>query len=172
MSTNTREGPSTVRLKVNGEWRSAVADPRMLLSDFLRHELGLTGTNVGCEHGVCGACTVRIDGRLARSCIAFAVQVDGSEVRTVEALTADDGGLGPLQQAFSDEHGLQCGYCTPGMLLTAEQLLEERRNPDEDEIREYLSGNVCRCTGYKGIVAAILRASADREAAASDNRAS
>src|SRR5882757_1290880 len=105
MSSNTRKGPTTVRLKVNGEWRSAVVEPRMLLSDFLRHELGLTGTNVGCEQGVCGACTVRIDGRLARSCITYAVQVDSSEIRTIEALENDDGSLGVLQEAFVEKHG-------------------------------------------------------------------
>jgi aerobic-type carbon monoxide dehydrogenase small subunit (CoxS/CutS family) len=158
MSTNTRERASSVRLNVNGEWREGVADARMLLSDFLRHELGLTGTNVGCEHGVCGACTVRIDGELARSCIAFAVQVDGAEIRTVEALAAPGAELHPIQEAFSAEHGLQCGYCTPGFLLTTEQLLEELPDPSEDEVREYLSGNVCRCTGYQGVVRAVMKA--------------
>jgi aerobic carbon-monoxide dehydrogenase small subunit len=158
MSTNTREQASTVRLNVNGEWREGTADPRMLLSDFLRHELGLTGTNVGCEHGVCGACTVRIDGQLARSCIAFAVQVDGAEIRTVEGFAAPGDPLHPIQEAFGSEHGLQCGYCTPGFLLTTEQLLEENPDPSEEEVREYLSGNVCRCTGYQGVIRAVMKA--------------
>jgi aerobic-type carbon monoxide dehydrogenase small subunit (CoxS/CutS family) len=158
MTRNTREHATTVRLTVNGVWREAAAEPRMLLSDFLRHELGLTGTNVGCEHGVCGACTVRIDGQLARSCIALAVQVDGAEIRTVEALAAPNEELHPIQEAFHAEHGLQCGYCTPGFLLTTEQLLEENPDPTEDEVREYLSGNVCRCTGYQGVIRAVMRA--------------
>ncbi|HEX4805567.1 MAG TPA: (2Fe-2S)-binding protein [Conexibacter sp.] len=158
MSANTREQAGTVRLKVNGEWREGRAEPRTLLSDFLRHELGLTGTNVGCEHGVCGACTVRIDGQLARSCITFAVQVDGAEVRTVEGLAAPGGRLHPIQEAFRAEHGLQCGYCTPGFLLTTEQLLEENPAPTEEEARDYLSGNVCRCTGYQGVLRAVMRA--------------
>ncbi len=158
MALNGREGPTTVHLKVNGEWLRASAEPRLLLSDFLRHELGLTGTNVGCEHGVCGACTVRIDGEIARSCITFAVQVDGAEIETVEGLAREDGELHPIQAAFQAEHGLQCGYCTPGMLLTAQQLLEENPDPSVEEIREYLSGNVCRCTGYQGIVRAVQRA--------------
>jgi aerobic carbon-monoxide dehydrogenase small subunit len=149
-----------VRINVNGEWRSALVEPRILLSDFLRHELGMLGTNVGCEHGVCGACSVRIDGEIARSCITFAVQVDNADVRTIEAL--DDGAdLHPIQQAFRAEHALQCGYCTPGMVLTTEQLLEEIPDPSDEEIREYLSGNVCRCTGYQNILKAVHRAARD-----------
>jgi carbon-monoxide dehydrogenase small subunit len=129
----------------------------MLLSDFLRHELGLTGTHVGCEHGVCGACTVRLDGEMVRACLALAVQADGLEVETIEGL-APDGELHPIQQAFREQHGLQCGFCTPGMVLTTQRLLEENRDPTEAEIREYLSGNVCRCTGYVGIVNAVAQA--------------
>lgn len=146
-----------VSLVVNGERMSATVEPRTLLSDFLRDHLELTGTNVGCEHGVCGACTVRLDGRLARSCITFAVQVQGAAVDTVEGL-ASGRELHPIQQAFQDEHGLQCGYCTPGFLLTAQALLEQNPDPSEEEIREYISGNLCRCTGYVGIVNAIRRA--------------
>jgi carbon-monoxide dehydrogenase small subunit len=170
MARNTRKGPTEVRVNVNGTWRSATVDPRMLLSDFLRHELGLTGTNVGCEHGVCGACTVRIDGLIARSCITFAVQVDNAEISTVEGLSGESGELHPIQRAFHEAHALQCGYCTPGMLLTTEALLEEISHPSEEQIREYLSGNVCRCTGYQGIVTAVRAAanelSLNRDAAA------
>jgi carbon-monoxide dehydrogenase small subunit len=139
---------------VNGVDRAADVPPRMLLSDFLRHQLRLTGTHVGCEHGVCGACTVRIDGMLARSCTTFAVQAEGSEIRTIEALGTPDA-LHPVQEAFRAQHGLQCGFCTPGFVITVEALLEEIPDPSEEEIREYLAGNVCRCTGYVGIVAAV-----------------
>lgn len=150
------EGPEPVRIRltVNGEARTAMVEPRLLLSDFLRHELGLTGTHVGCEHGVCGACSISIDGDIARSCTTFAVQVDGCEIRTVEGL-AQDGQLHPIQDAFRANHGLQCGFCTPGFLMTTEALLAENPDPTDEEIREYLSGNVCRCTGYVGIVAAV-----------------
>ncbi len=144
----------TVSVTVNGTPRAATVESRMLLSDFLREELLLTGTHVGCEHGVCGACTVSIDGEIARACTTLAVQVDGAEIRTVEGM-ASGGELHPIQQAFREQHGLQCGFCTPGFLITVEALLEEIPNPSEDEIREYLSGNVCRCTGYLGIVAAV-----------------
>ncbi len=149
-------GPEPVRItvNVNGETRTATVEPRLLLSDFLRHELALTGTHVGCEHGVCGACSIRIDGEIARSCTTFAVQADGCEVRTVEAL-AQDGHLHPIQEAFRANHGLQCGFCTPGFLMTTEALLAENPDPTDEEIREYLSGNICRCTGYVGIVAAV-----------------
>jgi carbon-monoxide dehydrogenase small subunit len=126
----------------------------MLLVDFLRHELGFTGTHVGCEHGVCGACTIRMNGELVRSCITLAVQADGAEIDTVEGMAAGDE-LHPVQQAFHEAHGLQCGFCTPGLLLTTEQLLRENADPSEREIREYLSGNICRCTGYVGIVEAV-----------------
>ena len=141
-------------LRVNGRELTGQAEPRMLLSDFIRHELGLTGTHVGCEHGVCGACTIRLDGELVRSCLMLAVQADGHDVETVESL-ADGDTLHPIQQAFHEAHGLQCGFCTPALLLTTQQLLTERPQAGEREIREYLSGNICRCTGYGGIVEAV-----------------
>ena len=141
-------------LRVNGEERTGVAEPRTLLVDFLRHELGLTGTHVGCEHGVCGACTVRLDGEPIRSCIAFAVQAEGAQIETIEGLASGDD-LHPIQRAFREQHALQCGFCTPGMVLIVQSLLEDNPNPSESEIREYLAGNVCRCTGYIGIVAAV-----------------
>ena len=150
-------GETVVRLTVNGEERRAIAEPRMLLADFLRHELGLTGTHVGCEQGVCGACTVRMDGELARSCLLFAVQADGATIETVEGLSTGEE-LHPVQQAYHEKHGLQCGYCTPGLLLASVDLLERNSNPSEAEIREYLAGNICRCTGYVGIVAAVQEA--------------
>ena len=128
-----------------------------MLADFLRHEIGLTGTHLGCEHGVCGACTVLVDGRSTRSCLMFAVQANGCEVTTVEGL-APDGELSVLQQAFMDNHGLQCGFCTPGMLITLTELLRETPEPSEQEVREALTGNLCRCTGYAGIVKAALDA--------------
>jgi carbon-monoxide dehydrogenase small subunit len=130
---------------------------RLLLSDFLRHELGLTGTHVGCEHGVCGCCTVLVDGVSARSCLALAAQCQGAEIRTVESLSLPDGSLHPIQEAFRQCHGLQCGFCTPGFLMAISRFLEEERRADfsEEEIREALSGNLCRCTGYAGIVEAV-----------------
>ena len=140
---------------VNGVAIDADAPPRTLLSDFLRHELRLTGTNVGCEMGVCGACTVSVDGEPARSCLMFAVQADGCSIRTVESL-ATDGKLSRLQQTFSDHHALQCGYCTPGILMTLDTLMQKNALPsDEKSVREAISGNICRCTGYNGIVDAI-----------------
>lgn len=157
MSAAVIGGETVVRLVVNGEERRGIAEPRTLLSDFLRHELGLTGTHVGCEQGVCGACTVRVDGALARSCLMFAVQVEGAQIETVEGLASGDE-LHPVQQAYHEQHGLQCGYCTPGLLLATVDLLESNPDPSEDEIREYLAGNVCRCTGYVGIVAAVRAA--------------
>jgi aerobic-type carbon monoxide dehydrogenase small subunit (CoxS/CutS family) len=153
------DGETVVRLVVNGEERRGIAEPRTLLSDFLRHELGLTGTHVGCEQGVCGACTVRVDGALARSCLLFAVQAQGAHVETVEGLASGDE-LHPVQRAYHEHHGLQCGYCTPGLLLATIDLLERTPDPSEDEIRDYLAGNVCRCTGYVGIVAAVQAAAA------------
>jgi aerobic-type carbon monoxide dehydrogenase small subunit (CoxS/CutS family) len=143
-----------VRLRVNGRERVAPAEPRTLLSDFLRHGLGLTGTHVGCEHGACGACTVLVDGRATLSCLMLAVQAEGAEVLTVEGL-AGENGLHPIQEAFRTCHGLQCGFCTPGMLLAAKALLDEVPDPSDDEIRDHLAGNVCRCTGYVGIVEAV-----------------
>ena len=152
--------PRTVELVVNGERRAGEAEPRMLLSDFLREQLGLTGTHVGCEHGVCGACTVLVDGEAARSCLMLAVQAAGSEVRTIEGLGGVDD-MHPLQEAFWEKHGLQCGFCTPGMLMTAVELLESTLNPSLDDIREAISSNLCRCTGYQTIVEAV-QAAAER----------
>jgi aerobic-type carbon monoxide dehydrogenase small subunit (CoxS/CutS family) len=159
--TEATDEERIVRFKVNGVTRSGVAEPRMLLVDFLRHELDLTGTHVGCEHGVCGACTVRMDGEVVRSCIMFAVQADGAEIETIEGM-AKGAELHPVQEAFRQKHGLQCGFCTPGMVLAVQTLLEENPNPSEPEIREYLSGNVCRCTGYVGIVDAVKYAAAQK----------
>jgi aerobic-type carbon monoxide dehydrogenase small subunit (CoxS/CutS family) len=142
--------------RVNGEEIAAEVEPRMLLSDFIRHELRLTGTNVGCEMGVCGACTVSLDGEPVRSCLTFAAQVDDCDIRTVESLSPD-GELGRLQRTFHEHHALQCGYCTPGILMTLDTLMRKQRVPrDEAAIREMLSGNICRCTGYQNIVDAVL----------------
>jgi len=149
-----------VTLTVNGKQRSGFAEPRMLLTDFLRHELQVFGVHVGCEHGVCGACTVLIDGKAMRSCTRYAVQMDGREVITVEGL-ADPGTLNVLQRAFSEHHALQCGFCTPGILSSATQFLRKNPQPSEADVRDMLSGHICRCTGYAGIVAAIMDA-ADR----------
>jgi carbon-monoxide dehydrogenase small subunit len=143
-----------VSLTVNGTRYEQAVEPRMLLSDFLRHVLGLTGTHVGCEHGVCGACSVLLDGESVRSCLMFAIQAQGHEITTVEGLgTIDE--LHPVQEAFREAHGLQCGFCTPGILTTVVPFLEENPNPTEHEIREALSGNLCRCTGYQHIVDAV-----------------
>ena len=146
-----------ISLTVNGETVSREVPVRLTLADFLRHELELTGTHLGCEHGVCGACTVLVGGRTARSCLMLAVQADGLDVRTVEGM-ADGETLTPLQQAFIDNHGLQCGFCTPGVLATLTELLDTNPDPSETEVREWLSGNICRCTGYQGIVDAALAA--------------
>ena len=146
-----------ITLIVNGHLRDLVVETRMHLGDALRQELRLTGTHLGCEHGVCGACTVLVDGQSARSCLMFAVQVNNCEVTTVEGL-APDGKLSVLQQAFIDNHGLQCGFCTPGMLITLTELLRENPEPSEQDVREALTGNLCRCTGYAGIVKAALDA--------------
>lgn len=143
-----------ISLTVNGTSYTRAVEPRLLLSDFLRHELGLTGTHVGCEHGVCGACTVLLNGEPIRSCLAFAIQMDGASITTVEGL-AGGGELHPLQAAFQEKHGLQCGFCTPGILMTMAPWIEAHPNPTEAEIREALSGNLCRCTGYQKIVEAI-----------------
>jgi aerobic-type carbon monoxide dehydrogenase small subunit (CoxS/CutS family) len=134
-------------------------DSRLLLSDFLRDQLRLTGTHLGCEHGVCGACTIHVNGKAARSCLMFAVQADGCTIDTVESLVREDGSLHPLQQAFSDNHALQCGFCTPGFLMTLTDFLQENPDPSEAEIREAISGNLCRCTGYANIVKAVKQAS-------------
>lgn len=154
----TLDGSSPVTLHVNGQPRCGQAEPRLHLGDFLRNELGLTGTHLGCEHGVCGACTVLVDGVSSRSCLMLAVQAEGAQVRTVEGLAQEDGPLSLLQQAFHDNHGLQCGYCTPGILMSLTELLETHPAPDEAVIRDVLSGHLCRCTGYQNIVAAALKA--------------
>ena len=148
----------TVNVTVNGQVFRRVVEPRLLLSDFLRHEIGLTGTHVGCEHGVCGACTILFDGESARSCLMFAVQADGRAITTVEGLAKGPEELHPLQQAFWEAHGLQCGYCTPGILMSLVPFLQKNPRPNEAEVREALSGNLCRCTGYQHIVDAVLLA--------------
>jgi len=156
-----------IEVDINGETYAGEVEPRTLLSDFIRHQAGLTGTHVGCEHGVCGACTIQLDGETVRSCLMLAAQANGRSLLTVEGL-ADGGELHPLQQAFHERHALQCGFCTPGFLLSAEALLRERPDPSEREVREALAGNLCRCTGYEGIVKAVLDVAAARrgEAAA------
>ena len=146
-----------VRVSVNGVIYERSVEPRLLLSDFLRHELGLTGTHVGCEHGVCRMCTILLDGRTARSCLAFAVQADGCQIRTVEGLGSVDS-LHPIQDAFWEKHGLQCGYCTPAMLMAAVELMEANPNPSREEIRDAVGGILCRCTGYQTIVEAVALA--------------
>jgi aerobic-type carbon monoxide dehydrogenase small subunit (CoxS/CutS family) len=150
-----------VFVTVNGTGHEREVEARLLLSDFLRHDLGLTGTHVGCEHGVCGACTVLVDGLPVRSCLMFAPQANGKTITTVEGL-AKDGKLSPLQEAFRDAHGLQCGYCTPGILITMQAFLDETPKPSEDEVRDALSGNLCRCTGYQHIVDAVMLAAGRR----------
>ena len=152
-----------IAVTVNGRRRRELVEPRLLLSDFIRHTLGLTGTHVGCEHGVCGACTVRLDGVAVRSCLLFAVQVDGAELDTVESLSGG-GKLTPLQSAFREAHALQCGFCTPGILMAAADLLDREEKPSRDEITELLSGHLCRCTGYAPIVDAIAAAAEERSA--------
>jgi carbon-monoxide dehydrogenase small subunit len=147
-----------VRLTVNGVAHELRVPARRLLSDALRHDLGLTGTHVGCEHGVCGACTVLVDGRPMRSCLMLAVSAVGSSITTVEGLTRQDGSLGPVQQAFAECHGLQCGFCTPGFLTTITAGLADNPAPSEEEAREIVAGNLCRCTGYTNIVRSVLRA--------------
>ncbi len=161
----TSGSPHRVRFTFNGRAVSGFAEPRMLLSDFIRHVLGATGTHVGCEHGVCGACTVQIDGVPARSCLALAVQAEGADIRTVEGLAPAADRLSPLQSAFRDNYGLQCGFCTPGILMSLDALLDERPNVSEPEIREFLSGHLCRCTGYASIVKAALAAARQRREA-------
>jgi aerobic-type carbon monoxide dehydrogenase small subunit (CoxS/CutS family) len=145
----------TIRLSVNGESHEIDVEPRWLLSDVLRHGLGLTGTHVGCEHGVCGCCTVLVDGRPARSCLMFAIQAEGTEIQTVEGLAPEDGELHPLQESFRRHHGLQCGYCTPGFLMSALPIYERAADMSDDELRHAIAGQLCRCTGYAGIIAAI-----------------
>ncbi len=159
MSEAPRPAPRPVRLTVNGVDRAGAAEPRTSLADFLREALDLTGTHVGCEHGVCGACTVLVDGEAARSCLMLAVQAAGADILTVEGLMTD-GALHPLQEAFREHHALQCGFCTPGMLLTALDLLRTNPTPSEDQIRHGLSAVLCRCTGYHNIIKAVAAAAA------------
>jgi carbon-monoxide dehydrogenase small subunit len=147
-----------VTMSVNGTRRGARVEPRLTLADHLRERCGLTGTHVGCEHGVCGACTVLLDGAPVRACLVFAVQADGCEITTVEAMASPDGELSAVQKAFQECHGLQCGFCTPGFVVTVTAFLADNPNPSDEEIRRALSGNLCRCTGYQGIVAAVRQA--------------
>jgi carbon-monoxide dehydrogenase small subunit len=153
-----------VSLTVNGRPYRIEVEPRITLADALRERCGLTGTHLACEHGVCGACTVSVDGLAIRSCLMFAVQADGAEIVTIEGL-ASDGDLHPVQRAFQAEHGLQCGFCTPGFVMSVTKFLEANPDPSDDEIRDGISGNLCRCTGYQGIVRAVKRAAAEMQAA-------
>ena len=148
--------PHPLAFTLNGKPVSGTAEPRMLLTDFLRHQLGMTGTHVGCEHGVCGACTIQIDGQPARACLTYALQAEGRHITTVEGLAEADGELSPLQAAFRRHHALQCGFCTAGILTTMDAWLKENPQPTEQEVREALSGTICRCTGYAQIVAAVM----------------
>jgi carbon-monoxide dehydrogenase small subunit len=150
-------GGRTVCLRINDQSYEAIVEPRTLLSDFIRHQIELTGTHVGCEHGVCGACTILLNGKPVRSCLLFAIQLDGQSIETIESLERD-GKFHPLQTAFWEKHGLQCGYCTPGILMTMKAFLDENPRPSEQEIRTALSGNLCRCTGYQQIVQAVAHA--------------
>jgi carbon-monoxide dehydrogenase small subunit len=154
MMADTRK----IALTVNGRRYEETVETRYTLADFLRQQLGLTGTHLGCEHGVCGACTILLDGRSARSCLMLAVQANGHEITTVEGIAPDEKTLHPLQEAFRDNHGLQCGFCTPGMLITLLEFLRDHPDPTEQEVRVAIAGNLCRCTGYQGIVAAALDA--------------
>ncbi|MDA0653594.1 MAG: (2Fe-2S)-binding protein [Proteobacteria bacterium] len=158
-----KEGRYPVNLILNGRKVTGHAEPRMLLSDFLTHEIGITSCHVGCEHGVCGACTILMDGIVARGCLTFAVQADGCTVETAESLASDDGELSDLQKAFKKHHGLQCGYCTPGILMSITAYLKENPKPTEEELRDMLSGHLCRCTGYVGMVRAVLDYCENRE---------
>lgn len=160
-----------ISLSVNGQPYEREVEGRRTLADFLRHDLDLTGTHLGCEQGVCGACTVLVDGLTARSCLMFAVQANNRSVSTIEGLAAPDGALSPLQRAFKEQHGLQCGFCTPGFLMTATELLANDPDPSEETVREVLTGHLCRCTGYAGIVAAVLQAAREtREGVENDGR--
>ena len=164
MAKLNRGARHPVGFTLNGKKVSGYAEPRMLLADFLRQELGATDVHVGCEHGVCGACTVRIDGKAARTCLTFAVQADGSRIDTVDGLADREGALSDLQLAFRKHHALQCGYCTPGILMSLSDYLERVTNPGEEELRDMLSGHLCRCTGYVGMVRAALDVVAQRNA--------
>ena len=173
MSADTSGGAASrptreVSLTVNGETVEAEVEPRLKLSDFLRDHCGLRGVRVGCEHGVCGACTVSLDGDIVKSCLVYAVQVDGREIGTVEGL-AEGGELGPVQRAFHEEHALQCGFCTSGFVMATRDLLDRNRDPTDEEIREALADNICRCTGYRNIYDAIHRAADEMDGAASDD---
>jgi len=156
--TSEQIGEIAVAVTVNGERRRALIEPRKTLADFIREDCSLTGTHLACEHGVCGACTVLVDGEAVRSCLMFAVQAQGHEVTTVEGLTPSDGTLSVVQEAFRDNHGLQCGFCTPGFIVSTTAFLAEHPDPSLDEIKEGLSGNLCRCTGYQGIIRAVQQA--------------
>ena len=145
----------TVRVTVNGQERSATVEPRLTLADFLRERCQLTGTHLGCEHGVCGACTVLLEGEAVRACLMFAIQADGSAITTIEGIAAADGELSTVQSAFRDAHGLQCGFCTPGFVMSVTAFLRDNPDPSDEEIRHALSGNLCRCTGYQGIINAV-----------------
>ena len=147
-----------IKFTLNGHEISENVEPRLNLADFLRHSLGATGTHVGCEHGACGACTVNVDGLAVRSCLMFAIQVDGKSVTTIEGIANSDDSLHPIQEAFQKHHGLQCGFCTPGMIITLEAFLKKKPSPTEHEVRKAISGNICRCTGYQQIVSAALEA--------------
>jgi carbon-monoxide dehydrogenase small subunit len=160
-TTAVKTDKRTIRVTVNGRAYEREIETRMTLADFLRHALGLTGTHVGCEHGVCGACTVLVGGRTARACLMLAVQCDDATIDTVEGL-AKDGALNPLQKAFQKFHGLQCGFCTPGVLMTLTEFLRDNAQPTEDEVREVLTGHLCRCTGYQGMVDAALSVAATK----------
>ena len=162
-----RAGRYPVEFMLNGEPVEGFAAPRMLLSDFLRHEIGATGTHVGCEHGVCGVCTVKVDGKAVRSCLMFAVQAGGAEIETIEGMAEEDGSFSALQQAFHENFALQCGYCTPGVLMSLSEFLARNPDPTEDEIKVALSGNICRCTGYHEIVQAAMDAAKAMRAAES-----
>jgi carbon-monoxide dehydrogenase small subunit len=157
-----------LELTVNGQVRRATVEPRLTLADFLRERLQLTGTHLGCEHGVCGACTVLLDGAAVRSCLIFAVQADGGEVVTVEAIAAPDGTLSPVQSAFREHHGLQCGFCTPGFITSVTAFLRDNPEPTDEQIRDALSGNLCRCTGYQGILKAVGSAANAMSASTTD----
>ncbi|SED96866.1 (2Fe-2S)-binding protein [Rhodococcus koreensis] len=154
-----------IELTVNGQRYDLAVEPRRTLVDVLRHDLRLTGTHVGCEHGICGACTILVDGAPARACLMFAAQVEGADIRTVESLANSDGSMGDLQQCFSENHGLQCGFCTPGFLMLAEGFLREELEPTREEIREVVASNICRCTGYQTIVDAVEDCAGRRRAA-------
>lgn len=166
MSEDAGQALHDITIRVNGVHRSAPAPARRLLSDFLRHDLGLTGTHVGCEHGVCGACTVLVDGQPARSCLMFAVTAQAHEITTVEGIGDNPAALSPVQQAFTECHALQCGFCTPGFVTTISAYLDEHPDPSPEEARSAISGNLCRCTGYQNIVAAVLRAAEIRSSRA------